>query len=220
MLDDNIKLKDIYNIASILKANRCVTQKELEEKCNLNRIDVINIIKYLEKNGYTIENMQDVNGGYIYKYKEYKEQVKLREKVNEEISCGMVDLYKNNVLTKDIKEVSNRTQQTIYYHLRKHRIKPNRKRESVKEYEIEKLYNKGLTIKQIANTLNITENYANNLIYKFIKGTRRHRIENREEIKKYIIDNPNISGKEIAQKYNVSPGTITYLKKEIKNKKN
>lgn len=215
MLDSaSVKLNDIYKVLNILKASKYVTSKEIADKCNINATYVVAAIRYLRQNGYNIETVQGATGGYIY---HGKENIKLSDNVTNKISKGIVDLYRDNVLTKDIKEVTNRNQQTIYYHLRKHRIKPNRKRRNIEEYrQIESLYNKGLSIKEIAKELNIPATYASKLVYVFVKGSRRHKIENREEIKQYIIDNPGITGKDIAKKFNVSEGTITYLKKELK----
>ena len=210
----SVKLNDIYKVLNILKASKYATSKEIADKCNINVSYVVAAIKYLRQNGYNIETVQGATGGYIYNG---KENIKLNDNVTSKVSKGIVDLYRNNVPTKDIKEVTNRNQQTIYYHLRKHRIKPNRKRRNIEEYkQIEELYNKGLSIKEIAKNLNIPDSYASKLVYVFVKGNRRHKIDNRNEIKKYIIDNPGITGKEIAQKFNVSEGTITYLKKELK----
>ena len=61
------------------------------------------------------------------------------------------------------------------------------------------MYNEGLSIKEIANNLNIDEKKACCILYRCVKGNRRKVIDDKEKIIEYI-KKSNKSGKEIAKK--------------------
>ena len=215
MLNTNgVKLKDIYKVLHVLKANKYVTRTELASKANVNIKYVTYAIQYLCRQQYNIEVVQGKNGGYIYDGK--KKKIILERKISK-IDKGICDLYKDdNVKISDIEELTNRSRPAIYYQLNKHKIKLYKKPQKYDGGIIKELYESGKSIKDIAYELNISYKLASSTIYRFVKGNRRHKIDNREEIKQYIVDNPNVRGREIAKKFNVSQGTITYLKRELK----
>lgn len=215
MLDTSrVKLKDIYKVLYALKTNKYITRVELAIKVNLNVVYVTQAIKYLNENGYDIEVVQGANGGYIYHGKKRKIIV---ERKNKKINKGICALYNNDKITiREIQEITNRSKPAIYYQLNKNKIKLYKKPRKYNAEDIKKMYKEGISIKEISKKFNISYKTASSMLYRFVQGTRRHKINNREEIKQYIVNNKNITGKEIAKKFNVSEATITHLKNELK----
>lgn len=213
---NSVSLKEAYRVLEVLKANKFVTSAELSSKCNLNSTYVVLAIKLLKAHGYNIESIKGIAGGYIYHTEKRKIQRYKGERVRNRESKHLIELYNDKLKLKDIIEFSNRSKPTIYAQLKKNGLKPDRKRRNIEEYRyIEDMYNKGLSIKEIAKKLNIPDSYANKLIYTFVKGNRRNKINNRDKIKEYILNNKDVTGKEIARKFGISQATVTNLKKEI-----
>ena len=154
---------------------------------------------------------------------EYKGKIKNDNKLNNKLNKievkGIKRLYKKGIKLNEIENVINTTRRSISYHLHKQKVIPNRRKFELYEdrkNKIIKMYNEGLSIKEIANNLNIDEKKACCILYRCVKGNRRKVIDNKEEIIEYI-KKSNKSGKEIAKKFNVSEGTISNLKKKIKS---
>ena len=209
-------LEKTYLILELLKKYKIIKRKKLADEINTNISYVTSSISYLRTKGYIIESIVGYDGCYEYKGK-IKNDNKLNNKLNKIEVKGIKRLYKKGIKLNEIENVINTTRGSIFYHLHKQKITPNRQKFELYEdrkNKIIKMYNEGLSIKEIANNLNIDEKKACCILYRCVKGNRRKVIKNKNEILEYI-KNSNESGKEIAKKFNVSQGTISNLKKQL-----
>lgn len=207
-------LEKTYLILELLKKYKIINRDTLAKEVDTNINYVTGAIIYLRNKGYIIESIVGYDGCY-----EYKGKIKNDNKLNKIEVKGIKRLYKKGIKLNEIENVINTTRGSIFYHLHKQKVIPNRRKFELYEdrkNKIIKMYNEGLSIKEIANNLNIDEKKACCILYRCVKGNRRKVIDNKEEIIEYI-KKSNKSGKEIAKKFNVSEGTISNLKKKIKS---
>lgn len=207
-------LEKTYLILEVLKKYKIINRKKLADEINTNINYVTSSISYLRTKGYIIESIVGYDGCYEYKG---KRKIKNDNKLNKIEVKGIKRLYEKGIKLNEIENVINTTRGSIFYHLHKQKIIPNRRKFELyedKKNKIIKMYNEGLSIKEIANNLNIDEKKACCILYRCVKGNRRKVIKNKNEILEYI-KNSNESGKEIAKKFNVSQGTISNLKKQL-----
>ncbi|WP_055069089.1 helix-turn-helix transcriptional regulator [Clostridium massiliamazoniense] len=207
-------LEKTYLILDLLKRYKIVNRKKLASDVKTNISYVSESVKYLRKKGYIIESNSGYNGCYIYKG---KRKIKNEDKLSDIEISGIKKLYQKGIKIKDIQSIINMSKVTVFYQLNKERVDLDRVKVKLDDDrdKIIRMYSQGLSIKEIAKNLGISEKRTGSVIYTCVKGNRRNVIDNKNEILEYIKTSTE-SGKEIAKKFNVSAATISNLKKEIK----
>lgn len=128
----------------------------------------------------------------------------------------IVHAYIDGIPMNEIAENFNVTRSAVYYYLRKHNVKPNRKK-ILDENLIQKMVNRyleGVSLKDINEEFG---RRVDTIIYRNIEGNRRNEVndEQKEMLKKYY---GKVTNKKLAQMIGVSEATITFYTKGRENK--
>lgn len=123
----------------------------------------------------------------------------------------IVHAYIDGIPMKEIQENFNVTRSAVYYYLRKHNVKPNRKK-ILDEKLIQKMvdrYLEGVSLKDINKEFG---RRVDTIIYRNIEGNRRNEVneEQKEMVKAYY---GKVTNKKLAQMVGVSEATITFYTK-------
>lgn len=128
----------------------------------------------------------------------------------------IVHAYIDGIPMNMIQENFNVTRSAVYYYLRKHNVKPNRKK-ILDEKLIQKMVDKyleGVPLKDLNKEFG---RRVDTTIYRNVEGNRRNEVneEQKEMLKKYY---RKVTNKELAKMIGVSEATITFYTKGRENK--
>lgn len=166
-------LEKTYLVLELLKKYKVINREKIASEVGTNVNYVTGAITYLRSKGYIIESNIGYDGCYEYKG---KIEVRTDKKLDKIQIKGIKELYKKGVKINEIEGIVNTTRASVFYHLHKQKVKLNRRKFELYEdrkKQVIKMYNEGLSIKEIANKLDIDEKKACCILYRCVKGNRR-----------------------------------------------
>ncbi|WP_297436992.1 HTH domain-containing protein [uncultured Clostridium sp.] len=206
-------LERAYKILKILKTAKDITRTDLVIKSGINQTYITKSIEVLREKGYRIDTVMGGNGGY--EYHGYEKQISEKNyRLKDKEIKSIINLYKVGVGIKEIKEISNKSKESIFYNLKKKNIATNRKNK-VNEARYKELYEKGYSLKEIAEILGETYENVKSNIYRYIDSSNRKNKIDKVKVIEFIKENQGLKGKEISKILKVSESTISFYRKKI-----
>lgn len=163
-------LEVAYKVLTVLKSYKSITRTELVIKSNVNQSYVTNSIMLLRRKGFKIDTLFGESGGY--EYRGYKRAISKNEKLKQGDSKSIANLYKAGVSIQELKELTGKTKESIFYNLKKEKVILNRKVKKDKEL-LKRLYEEGHSLKKIAEITNTKYSLIQKNIYRYVKSNRR-----------------------------------------------
>lgn len=173
--------------------------------------NILKVVEIRNKYGITPRNLKRIRDKYNIPQRAPRLTVEEKEYIELNFETGKT--------TVEIAATLKRNRGVVYSYLIRQGYDLSRESILKKHIdEVEEMYKEGLSIKEIADKLNLTKNYVGTAIYNYIKADRRNKLT--ENTKKNIIkdiEKSELNQKEIAKKYNVSEAIISIIKMSQEN---